>query len=266
MTMIALPDTFPSFPEFRLGEVWLVGAGPGDPRLLTLMALHALRAADDIVHDALVDPAVLDLARAGAVRHAAGKRGGQPSTRQPDINDTLIGLARAGRRVLRLKGGDPFVFGRGAEEAASLAAAGVPFRIVPGLTAGLAGPALAGIPATTRATNHAVILATGHHAADAPSVAQWQALARTAQPIILYMAMGNLDAIAAALQQGGLAPDLPVSVIEAATSARQQVLDTTLAEVADAVETAGVRSPAVVVIGAIAGLRKDLAPFLLGET
>src|ERR1700730_3923963 len=137
-------------PDFAAGSVWLVGAGPGDPGLLSLLALHALRHADTVVYDALVDPGILQLARAGAELDYAGKRGGKPSPQQPDITLRLIRLARAGKRVLRLKGGDPFVFGRGDEEALAPAAAGIPFRIVPGVTAGIGGLAYAGIPTTHR--------------------------------------------------------------------------------------------------------------------
>ena len=197
------PDIFPPFPDMKPGEVWLVGAGPGDPRLLTVMAVHALGMADAVVHDALVDSRILKLARAGAEIHHAGKRGGKPSPHQRDINELIIALAKKGLRVLRLKGGDPFVFGRGGEEALALVRAGVPFRVVPGLTSGLAGPALAGIPATTRETNHAVILAAGYRAIDEVAEREWEALARTGQPIILYMAMPHLDVIARAFQRGG---------------------------------------------------------------
>src|SRR3954451_10550833 len=137
----------PELPAFEPGWVWLVGAGPGDPGLLSLLALHALRHADHVVYDALVDERVLRLARAGAALEYAGKRGGKPSPRQPDISGRLVKLAREGRRVLRLKGGDPFVFGRGGEEALALVAAGVPFRVVPGISAGVGGLAYAGIAA-----------------------------------------------------------------------------------------------------------------------
>src|SRR5215212_1810664 len=153
-------------PPFAEGTVWLVGAGPGDPGLLTMHALNALVAADVIVYDALVSEAVLSLARPEAVLEYAGKRGGKPSATQADISERLIVLAREGQRVLRLKGGDPFVFGRGGEEALALARAGVPFRIIPGVSSGLASLAIHGVPATTRDTNHAVILATGHCAAE----------------------------------------------------------------------------------------------------
>ena len=151
-----------SLPRFEAGTVWLVGAGPGDPGLLTLHALNALSQADAVIYDALIDDEILGLAAPDALREFAGKRGGRPSSKQRDISERLIELARDGKRVLRLKGGDPFVFGRGAEEALALVAADVPFRVVPGITAGIGGLAYAAIPATTRDTNHAVILATGH--------------------------------------------------------------------------------------------------------
>ena len=191
--------------------MWLAGAGPGDPRLLTVLALHALATADDVVHDALVDARVLRLARKGAELIPAGKRGGRPSPDQRDINEVLIERARLGRRVLRLKGGDPFVFGRGWDEASALTAGGVRFRIIPGLTSGLAAAALAGIPATSRDTNHAVVLAAGHRAEDGRSAADWAALAKLGQPLILYMPMAQLAEIAASLEQGGLSADTPAA-------------------------------------------------------
>ena len=175
------------------------------PGLLTLYALHALRTADDIVHDALVDPRILELAGKQAKLIFAGKRGGRPSSEQGDINELLIERARMGRRVLRLKGGDPFVFGRGGEEALALTRAGLRFRIIPGITSGLAAAALAGIPATMRQTNHAVILAAGSRAADGTSIAEWEKLARTGQPIIVYMPMANLAEIMSAFERGGMA-------------------------------------------------------------
>src|SRR5215213_6220712 len=150
-----------NLPEFAPGSVWLVGAGPGDPGLLSALALHALDRADHIVYDALVDPRILALARPEAVLDYAGKRGGRPSPLQADISTRLIALARGGHRVLRLKGGDPCVFGRGGEEALALARAGVPFRIVPGVTAGIGGLAYAGIPVTHRDVNQAVTFVTG---------------------------------------------------------------------------------------------------------
>src|ERR1700691_3021725 len=191
-------------PVFAPGHVWLAGAGPGDPGLLTLDALAGLAQADVVVHDALVDERILALAGAGARLEFAGKRGGKPSATQADISQRLVALARGGHRVLRLKGGDPFVFGRGGEEAMALAAAGIPFRIIPGVTAGLAALAAAGIPATLRGVNRAVIFAAGHGTEED---FDWAPLARAGQPIVLYMVMHNLEHIAGALQEAGLAAD-----------------------------------------------------------
>ena len=262
--MIRVPNNFPPLPDFPPGEVWLAGAGPGDPRLLTLLALHAVSSADDIVHDALVDARVLQLARKGAELIAAGKRGGRPSPHQGHINDILVERARSGRRVLRLKGGDPFVFGRGWDEASVLARAGIHFRIIPGVTSGLAAAALAGIPATSRDTNHAVVLAAGHRAEDDRSAADWEALAKLGQPIILYMPMTQLAEIATALEQGGLSPDTPAALLQSATTGEERVVESRLGTlVADAAAN-GIESPAIVVIGTIVGLRQQLLASLVG--
>jgi uroporphyrin-III C-methyltransferase len=257
------PDVFPPFPEMAPGEVWLVGAGPGDPRLLTVMAIHALRSADIIVHDALVDPRILRLAREGAEIRFAGKRGGRPSPQQRDINELIIAEAKQGRRVLRLKGGDPFVFGRGGEEAYALVREGIPYRIVPGLTSGLAAPALAGIPATTRETNHAVILAAGHRAEGDSAMRAWETLAGTGQPIILYMALAQLDSIVAAFLRGGMSPDTPAAIISHATSDSERIVETRLSDLVAAAKASSIEAPAVIVVGAIAGLRAVLASGLV---
>jgi len=263
--MLATLESFPDLPDFPPGEVWLAGAGPGDPRLLTVLALHALTRADDIVHDALVDARVLRLGRKGAMLIPAGKRGGRPSPDQRDINEVLIERARLGRRVLRLKGGDPFVFGRGWDEAAALTVAGVRFRIIPGITSGLAAAALAGIPATTRDTNHAVVLAAGHRADDGRlAAADWQALAKLGQPIILYMPMAQLVDIARSLQQGGLAADTPAALIQSATTKEERVLDSRLETLAADAAKAGIGSPAILVIGEVAGLRHRLLSAMVG--
>jgi len=250
----------PGLPPFAPGSVWLVGAGPGDPGLLTLAALQALREADICVYDALVSRQVLALASPQMALEFAGKRGGKPSPDQRDISLRLIELARLGKRVLRLKGGDPFVFGRGAEEAQALAKAGVPFRVVPGITAGIGGLAAASIPATARETNHALILATGHLAEGAQGQADFAALAATGAPIILYMAMSNLEAIAAALTAGGMAPETPLAIVSDATTPRQRVLVTTLVDAAGEARQQGFAAPAIVAIGAIVTLRAALAP------
>jgi uroporphyrin-III C-methyltransferase len=248
-----------ALPDFAPGSVWLVGAGPGDPGLLSLLALHALQRADSVVYDALVDPRILALARPGAALDYAGKRGGKPSAQQPAISEHLVRLARAGRRVLRLKGGDPFVFGRGGEEALALAAAGIPFRVVPGITAAIGGLAYAGIPATHRDINSALTFITGHASDGAlPDGLDWAALARGAPVLVLYMALKHLDAIALRLIAAGRRPDEPVAVVSKATTPAQRVLETTLARAAADVAAAGIEPPAIVVLGEAVRLRARL--------
>lgn len=258
--MNGIPEDL-SLPRFEPGEVWLAGAGPGDPGLLTLHAVNALAQADVILFDALVNDAVLKLARPGATLESAGKRGGRPSPSQRDITERLVELARAGHRVLRLKGGDPFVFGRGGEEALGLAAAGIAFRIIPGVTAGLAGLAYANIPATTRDTNHGVILVTGQYAAGNERNLEWGALARTGLPIIIYMGITRLADIADALIAGGLSPETPSAVVCDATTPRQRVLVTTLRCVAAEAAARRLGSPSIVAIGEMVKLRAALTPF-----
>ncbi|MEO5374551.1 MAG: uroporphyrinogen-III C-methyltransferase [Alphaproteobacteria bacterium] len=254
-----MDTSFLDFPDILPGHVWLVGAGPGDPGLLSLLALHALRQADAIVHDALVDPRVLGLGRGDALVVDAGKRGGSPSPRQSDISERLIELARAGRRVLRLKGGDPFVFGRGPEEAMALRRAGVPFRVVPGITSGIAGPAYAGIPVTSRDTNSAVTFVTGHGASgDVPDDLDWRALARASPVLVFYMALGHIEAIAAELMAGGRPGAEPAAVIRHATTAGQTVLETTLGSLAADIAAAAIGPPAIVVVGKVVALRTEL--------
>jgi len=246
MTALRLPR----FPAFTPGTVWLVGAGPGDPGLLSLLALHALQAADDVVYDALVDRRILALARRGARLHYAGKRGGKPSPRQPDISAKLVELARQRRRVLRLKGGDPFVFGRGGEEALALEAARVRYRVVPGITAGIGGLAYAGIPLTHRDVNSAVTFITGHASGgDLPDGLDWHALAKGAPILVVYMALKHLDAIAARLIAAGRPADEPVAIIVAATTPRQRVIETTLAAAPRAAARARLKPPALLAIG-----------------
>jgi uroporphyrin-III C-methyltransferase len=242
-------------PVFEPGHVWLAGAGPGDPGLLTLDALAGLAQADVVVHDALVDPRILALAGSQARLEFAGKRGGKPSALQADISERLVALARASRRVLRLKGGDPFVFGRGGEEAMTLAAAAIPFRIIPGVTAGLAALAAAAIPATLRGVNRAVIFAAGH---GAEQDFDWAPLARAGQPIVLYMVMHNLDRIAAAFMDAGLAGTTPAAVIASATTPRQRVLVSTLEKLASEARAQEFEPPAIVVIGDIVTMRERL--------
>jgi len=246
-------------PDFTPGSVWLVGAGPGDPGLLSALALHALDRADVVVYDALVDPRILALAPAGAQLDYAGKRGGRPSPSQPDISARLIRLAREGRRVLRLKGGDPCVFGRGGEEALALAEAAIPFRIVPGITAGIGGLAYAGIPVTHRDINSAVTFVTGHSSGGAvPNGIDWEAIARGSPVIVLYMGLRQLGAIAARLIAAGRRADEPVAIVSKATTPAQRVLITSLAVAAVAAAEAGIEGPTIIAVGEVVRLRAAL--------
>jgi uroporphyrin-III C-methyltransferase len=246
-------------PVFEPGWVWLVGAGPGDPGLLTLHAANALAQADAVIYDALVDPRVLDHARPGADIEYAGKRGGKPSPKQRDISLKLIALARAGKRVCRLKGGDPFVFGRGGEEALALVEAGIPFRVVPGVSAGIGGLAYAGIPVTHRDVNHVVTFLTGHDQSGlTPSTIDWEGVARGAPVIVMYMALKHLPQIAAALIAAGRQPSEPAAIVVSATTGAQQVLETTLGRAAADVERSGIEPPAIVVVGEVVRLRAAL--------
>jgi uroporphyrin-III C-methyltransferase len=251
-----LPDYH--WPELEPGWVWLCGAGPGDPGLLTLHALNALRQADVLVYDALVDPAILDWAPQAELEYA-GKRGGKPSAKQRDISLHLIELSREGKRVLRLKGGDPFVFGRGGEEAQTLVQAGVPVRIIPGISAGIGGLAYAGIPVTHRDVNQSVVFVTGHdQTGETPSAVNWTALAQGAQVLVIYMGMKHAGRIAETLIQGGRAPDEPCAVVAQATTPKQQVLETRLDRLADDIAKADMKPPAILCIGRSVLLRQVL--------
>ena len=253
----ALAQLRGNYPILSPGQVWLVGAGPGDPGLLTLDALAGLLQADVVFYDALVDARILALARQGAQLEFAGKRGGKPSVAQADISQRLIEAARRGEKVMRLKGGDPFVFGRGGEEMMALAAAGVRFCVIPGITAGLGALSRICVPATMRGVNQAIILATGH-AADEEGDLDWAALARTRQPIVVYMALRNLDVIAEALHRGGLPGTTPAAVIASATLETQRVVVSSLQRIAEDSRNARLSAPALVVFGDIVRIREEL--------
>ncbi|MFY0691259.1 MAG: uroporphyrinogen-III C-methyltransferase [Paracoccaceae bacterium] len=253
---LSLPDT--SWPELQPGWVWLCGAGPGDPGLLTLHALNALRQADVIVYDALVQEEILNWAPQ-AEHIYAGKRGGKPSAKQRDISLRLVDLARAGRRVLRLKGGDPFVFGRGGEEAQSLVQHGVPIRIIPGISAGIGGLAYAGIPVTHRDVNQSVTFVTGHdQSGNTPSSLDWQAIAKGSQVIVIYMGMKHIARIAQALLDAGRPASEPVGIVTTATTRTQQVLETTLGTIVEDIETSGLQPPAIICVGRSVMMRQVL--------
>ena len=246
-------------PAFEAGTVWLVGAGPGDPGLLTLYAAHALAQADIVLHDALVSPEILALAPQARLE-PVGKRAGGVRTPQLRINERLIRLARESHRVVRLKGGDPLVFGRGTEEALALAAAGVPFRIVPGISAGIGGTAAAGIPTTHRGLAHSVTFVTGHDTSgELPNGLDWNALSRGADVLVLYMALRQIGAIASHLRAAGRAGAEPVAFLTAATTPRQNVIITTLAEAGQAAAAIPAGVPTLTVIGPVVTLRALLA-------
>ena len=241
---------------FEKGSVWLVGAGPGDPGLITALGLKALAEADFILYDALVDERLLALARKGAGLIFAGKRAGVTSCKQSDISNLLVDLARKDNRVLRLKGGDPFTFGRGGEEAGALAQARVPFRIVPGITAGIGGLAYAGIPVTHRDTNHAVTFITGHGADGKLPRLDWRALAQSSETLVFYMARKFAGEIAEALLAAGRKPDEPAAIVANATRGDQKVIVTSLGDLGRQAEKAPALS--IIVIGENVRLRQEL--------
>jgi len=240
------------------GTVYLVGAGPGDPDLLTVKATRLIRNAPVIVHDYLVPPAILALARPDAERLFVGKKGGAFCCPQRDIESILVQLALAGRAVVRLKGGDPFVFGRGGEEIEALQAAGIPYEVVPGVTSALGAAAAAGVPLTHRAHASAVVLLTGHDdpkKADSPVC--WEDYGRLHATLCIYMGMKNLETITRRLQAGGLAADTPALVIQSATTPEQRQFASTVGRIALDSEHAGFGAPAIVVIGAVAALSRE---------
>lgn len=258
-----LKDTVARLPieteYFQPGHVWLAGAGPGGLDCLTLGVIAALGQADAIVYDALVNPAILDAC--DGERHFVGKRAGKPSVSQETINALIVRLARQGKRVLRLKGGDPNIFGRGGEEALVLAREGVPFRFLPGITSGLAALARAGIPATMRGVNKAIILATGH-ASGMNDDLDWAALAQTGQPLVIYMGVANLASIIASLQAGGLAASVPVAILMAASTPKERLLIADLGTVVARAEAETVDMPALIVVGDIVAKRAELQEIL----
>lgn len=246
-------------PHYILGRVALVGAGPGDPDLLTLKALRLLQAADAVVYDHLVGPEILALASPAAELIFVGKKGGGFCCAQRDIEATLLRLARAGRQVVRLKGGDPFIFGRGGEEAEALAAAGVPFEIVPGVTSALGAAAYAGIPLTHREHASSVVFLTGHEdPAKADGAVAWEQYGRLGATLCIYMGMKNLETICRRLLAGGLTPETPAAVVQSATTGEHRQLTSTLGTIARDSEHAGFGAPAIVIIGAVAALGEKL--------
>lgn len=247
------------WPVFEPGWVWMTGGGPGDPGLITLHALNALKQADVIIYDALVDPSLLHWAPPEAEIEYAGKRGGKPSPSQRDISLRLIELARKNKRVLRLKGGDPFVFGRGGEEAQTLVQAGINIRVIPGISAGIGGLAYAGIPVTHRDVNQSVTFLSGHDRTGLmPSAIDWDGLGRSAQVIVMYMAVKHMPDICRKLIAAGRSPDEPVAVVRNATRDDMQVLETTLATAPHDIVESGIGAPAIICIGRVVLMRQCL--------
>lgn len=245
----------------RSGKVYLVGAGPGDPELLTIKAARLLEEADVVVYDRLVCQDVLQMVAPGVPKIFVGKAPGNHHASQDSINDMLVRLARAGHRVVRLKGGDPFVFGRGGEEALHLVRHGVEFEVVPGITAALACGAYAGIPLTHRGLARHLHFVAGHCRGDVPLDLDWQALADPQATLVFYMALMNLDEVRERLLNAGLASDTPASLVESGTTRHQRCVNTTLDGMVRAAREHRIGSPAVVIIGRVAALARELAWF-----
>jgi len=251
----------PSQVSSSCGKVYLVGAGPGDPDLITVKGLRCLRQADVVIYDRLISPSLLDEAPVQAERVFVGKELGCHSTKQEEINALLIKHARQGRIVVRLKGGDPFIFGRGGEEALALAEASIPFEVVPGVSSAVAVPAYAGIPVTHRNYASSVTIVTGHEDSAHTSSVDWEALARIDGTLVILMGVTTLPYITQRLLNGGLHPDTPAAAIQHGTVPQQRVITDTLVNIAEHAKTAGIKSPAVVVIGAVVALSDPLAWF-----
>lgn len=245
-------------PDGGKGFVSLVGAGPGDPELLTLRALRRLQQADAVVYDRLIGAEVLDLGRPGAARYDVGKFPGSHACAQEEINALLVRLGRQGQRVVRLKGGDPFVYGRGGEEALALAVAGVPYEIVPGVSSALAAPAAAGIPVTHRGLARSVTIVAGHGAAGLLED-EWRRLAHAGDTLVFLMVVENLERVVKNLIAQGRDADEPAAVIRWGTTSRQVTVRAPLGRIADETRARGVRSPAVLVTGPSVGLGEAIA-------
>ena len=244
------------------GKVYLVGAGPGDPKLITLKGIECLQRADVVIYDLLINVKLLEHCPAHTEKIYGGKLIGEQAQRQAEIDDLMIRHARAGKTVVRLKGGDPFIFGRGGEEALTLVGAGIDFEIVPGITSAIAAPAYAGIPLTHRSYSSSVAFVTGHSAAlKADSTIRWEQLATGVDTLVVLMGVGHLREIAARLIQHGRSPDTPISLIHWGTTPQQKTLEGTLSDIVQKADAVNFRNPAAIVVGKVNTLRKQLGWF-----
>ena len=244
------------------GKVYLVGAGPGDPKLITLKGIECLQRADVVIYDLLINVKLLEHCPAHIEKIYGGKMIGEQEQRQSEINDLMIRHARAGKTVVRLKGGDPFIFGRGGEEALTLVEAGIDFEVVPGITSAIAAPAYAGIPLTHRSYSSSVAFVTGHSAAlQADSAIRWEQLATGVDTLVVLMGVGHLREIAGRLIQHGRSPETPISLVHWGTTPQQKTLEGTLADIAQKAEAVNFRNPAAIVVGDVNALREQLGWF-----
>ncbi|MDD3518193.1 MAG: uroporphyrinogen-III C-methyltransferase [Chromatiales bacterium] len=249
----------------EFGKVHLVGAGPGDPELLTIKALRLLERADVVVYDRLVSDAVLDLIPGGVTRIDVGKASGRHGMPQRQINELLVSLARKRRQVVRLKGGDPFIFGRGSEEALHLRRHGIPFEVVPGITAATACSAYAGVPLTHRGMSRGVRLVTGHFRDDEPIDLDWRALADPEATLVVYMGLSNLARITTGLLDAGMAPDTPAMAVQDGTMSAQRRVFADLRHLPQRVQEAGLGAPLLIIIGRTVALAGELDWYLSDE-
>lgn len=239
-----------------MGKVYLVGAGPGDPRLITVKGLELIQEADTILYDRLIDPALLRQAKKGAELIYCGKAPGNHSLPQELINGLLVAKAKEGRKVVRLKGGDPFVFGRGGEEAESCQLAGIPFEVIPGITSGIAAPAYAGIPVTHRQYGSSFAVVTGHPGG--ATEPEWRKLATAVDTLVIYMGVTNLENICGELLEGGLSPDTPVALVQQGTWQEQKTITGHLRNIVSIAVAEKIKPPAMIVIGKVVALREQL--------
>ena len=243
------------------GKVYLVGAGPGDPKLLTVKAVELLKEADVVIYDRLVGESILNLAPKNAEKIYVGKRTGKHEVPQDKITELLIEKAKMGGKVVRLKGGDPFIFGRGGEEAEALAEKGIKFEVVPGVSSAIVAPAYAGIPLTHRDYASSVAIVTGHRAGDAERVINWAKIADAVDTMVILMGVESLQAIAEKLIEGGLNPETPAAIIESGTLKQQRTIIRKIGTLAKEAEEKQVKPPAVIVVGEVANLGRKLAWF-----